>query len=137
MKKLSFLALTVAAILFFSPDASAQQQEPDMDKMISGMLKEYVKIFELDEVQEFLLDSVLYHNYPALIEELNNAKKSGASNEETFTVISDKWMAKTDDALLLLLNDKQKARFEKNGFGREKAKRDKRMAERKKAAEKL
>lgn len=125
--------MTLAALLAFNaPALSAQeQQEPDIDKIISSAIDYFVKYYEdLDDVQIFLIDSTLQANYPAMMEELDNIRKSGASNDETYLSASDKWMDLTDRAFEKIFTEKQWARYMKSNYGKEKRKRDKRIEER-------
>ena len=99
-KTLYLLFLTGALLLFDVSGAFAQEpQEPDIDKIVSNQIENLTKSFKLDDIQVFFVDSILQYNYPAMMEELNKTKRTGASNDETFQAISDKWMAATDEAL--------------------------------------
>ena len=88
------------------------------------------RIFKLDEVQVFFVDSILQNNYKGLQEEVNLTRKSGASNTETYQIISDKWMNRTDEALEKIFTKEQWGHYLKSSYGKEKKKRDKRIADR-------
>lgn len=125
---------TVFAILLFfaaAPAASAQEpQEPDVDKIISVQLETLTRLFKLDDVQVFFIDSILQHNYPAMIDEINETRKTGANNDETYQTISDKWMEATDNAFERVFNEDQWVKYMKSTYGKEKKRREKRMKER-------
>ena len=131
MKRLLSLLLPVACLLLASPALHAQEaQEPDMDKIINNQLDNLTRSFKLDEVQVFFVDSILQHNYPAMMAEMEQTRKTGASNSDTFQAISDKWMDATDQAFQRFFTEDQWKRYMKSNFGREKMRRDKRMSER-------
>lgn len=128
-----FLATILAATLLLAaaPAAWAQNpQEPDMDKIINTQLENLTRTFKLDEVQVFFVDSVLQYNFPAMQEEFEQTRKTGASNQETFQIISDKWMDATDNAFQKIFTEEQWQRYLKSSYGKEKKRRDKRMEER-------
>lgn len=124
--------LLVLATLFATGSAAFAQepQEPDIDKIVSGLVENLTRSFKLDEVQVFFVDSILQHNYPAMMEELNQLKKTGASNEDTYQAISDKWMAASDVAFEKVFTEDQWSKYLKSIYGKEKKRRDKRMQER-------
>lgn len=101
-----------------------------MDKIINTQLENLTRTFKLDEVQVFFVDSVLQYNFPAMTEEFEQTRKTGASNQETFQLISDKWMAATDDAFQKIFTEEQWQKYLKSSYGKEKKRRDKRMQER-------
>ena len=88
-----FQSAILAAVLLFAavPCTWAQQpQEPDMDQIINSQLENLTRSFKLDEVQVFFVDSVLQHNFPAMTQEFEDTRRTGASNQETYQIISDK-----------------------------------------------
>ena len=126
-----FLTLLTAAFLLIPSLALAQDpQEPDIDKIIENQLDNLTRSFHLDDVQVFYVDSILQYNYPAMMAEYADTRKTGASNSETYQVISDKWMDATDRALEKVFTDEQCKKYLKSAYGKEKKRRDKRIAER-------
>ena len=129
-----FLLPTLLSLVLFLaavPGAFAQeQQEPDIDKLVNTQVENLTKNFKLDEVQVFYVDSILQHNYPAMMEEINQTRKTGASNDETYQALSDKWMAATDEALEKVFTEEQWQKYLKSVYGKEKKRRDKRMQDR-------
>ena len=129
-----FLPAILAAILLLAaaPCTLAQnnQEPPDMDEIISKQVENLTRSFKLDEVQEFFVDSVLQHNFPAMNAEFEETRKTGASNQDTYQAISDKWMAATDDALEKIFTEEQWQKYLKSTYGKEKKRRDKRIQER-------
>lgn len=134
-KSLYLLFLTGALFFFHVPGAFAQEpQEPDIDKIVSTQVENLTKTFKLDEVQVFYVDSILQYNYPAMMDELNKTKRTGASNDETFQSISDKWMAATDEAFEKVFTEEQWQKYLKSTYGKEKKRRDKRISDRQPAS---
>lgn len=126
-----FLRLLTAAFLLIPSLALAQDpQEPDIDKIIENQLDNLTRSFHLDDVQVFYVDSILQYNYPAMMAEYADTRKTGASNSETYQVISDKWMDATDRALEKVFTEEQWKKYLKSAYGKEKKRRDKRIAER-------
>ena len=130
-KAFSLFFLAGLLLLAGAPRAFAQEpQEPDIDKIVSNQIENLTKTFKLDEIQIFYVDSILNHNYPAMMDEVNQARKTGASNTETFQIISDKWMAATDEAFEKVFTEQQWQKYLKSTYGKEKKRRDKRISER-------
>ena len=131
MKRLIPFLFAVALLFTAAPCALAQeQQEPDIDQVIQNQLDNLTKMFKLDEVQVFFVDSILNYNYPAMLAEVQEVRKIGASNSDTYQIVSDKWMDATDTALEKVFTKEQWAKYMKSSFGKEKKRRDKRIAER-------
>ena len=131
MKKFFLILIAAALLPVAAPRALAQEpQEPNLDEIINKHIENLTRMFDLDEVQVFVLDSILQFNYSALQEEVKQTRKTGASNQETFQLISDKWMAATDDAFQKIFTEEQWQKYLKSSYGKEKKRRDKRMQER-------
>ena len=131
MKRIITIVLSAALVLAAAPAALAQeQQEPDMETIINKQVENLSRVYALDEVQVFFLDSILHYNYTAMMAEMQEARKVGASNSDTFQGVSDKWMDATDVALEKLFTKEQWAKYMKSSYGKEKKRRDKRIAER-------
>ena len=135
MNRLFPLLLLAATLLLSTPAALAQEpQEPNMDEIIARQLENLTRTFKLDEVQEFYIDSILQYNYNAMYEALNETKKTGASNADTFQAISDEWMQRTDEAFEKFFTEDQWKKYLKSTYGKEKQRREKRMSERRPSA---
>lgn len=131
MNRMFLTLLCAVAFLATAPVLSAQEpQEPDIEKIIATQLDNLTKTFKLDEVQVFFVDSILQYNFHAMNDEFDQTRRTGASNQETYQIISDKWMAATDDAFERFFTPEQWARYMKSSYGKEKIRRDKRMSAR-------
>lgn len=131
MNRLFLLLLFAASLLLSTPAALAQEpQEPDLDKIIATQLDNLTRTFKLDDVQVFFVDSILQYNFHAMNDEFEQTRRTGASNNETFQIISDKWMAATDEAFERFFTEEQWKKYMKSSYGKEKIRRDKRMSDR-------
>lgn len=125
------LISSAAFILLLSLTAVGQEQEaPSAEKFAADHLEFLVRNIGIDEIQAFFADSVYQHNFKGLIDEAEALKKSGMSVTNVYEAVSDKWMDRTDKALEQILTPEQWKKYLKTTFGKEKAKRDKRMAKR-------
>ena len=121
---LTLLALT------FSLQANAQEQEkPDPEQIAQDEIDRLADIYRLDDYQIFILDSILFHNIPAMFQELEQAQKLGAESWRSYQLIQDKWSARTDSAYQLLFTEEQWSRYMKREGKRLKKERDKRLEE--------
>ena len=131
MNRILPIFLFAAALLLAAPAALAQEpQQPNVDEIIAKQLENLTRTFKLDEVQVFYVDSILQYNFRALNDEVEETRKGGASNAETYQAISDKWMDATDQAFELVFTEEQWKKYMKSTYGKEKTRRDKRMSER-------
>ena len=125
------LISTAAVLLLLSFTAIGQEQEaPSAEKFAADHLDFLIRNIEIDEIQAFFADSVYQHNFSGLIDEVEALKKSGISTNNVYESVSDKWMDKTDKALEQILTPAQWKKYLKTSFGKEKGRRDKRMAKR-------
>ena len=106
-----------------SPEEAAKQ----LYESIQHQVDRYTDTYKLDEVQIFYIDSIFVHNYTAMQEELDALNKAKVSNSDLFYRVRDEWDERTYNAVLQLLDDKQRARYIKT-MSHEKKARDKRMA---------
>lgn len=131
MKRIFAIFLVAALSLAALPAALAQEpQEPDMETVINTQIDNLTRAYDLDDVQVFFVDSILHYNFYAMMEEMQEARKIGASNSDTYQVISDKWMDATDAAFEKLFTKEQWTKYLKSSYGKEKKRRDKRIADR-------
>ena len=131
MNRIFQTLLLAATLLLCDPAAQAQEpQQPNMDEIIAKQVDNLTRSFKLDEVQVFFVDSILQYNYNAMNDAFEEAKKTGASNADTYQTISDQWMDATDQAFERLFTEEQWKKYMKSAYGKEKQRRDKRMSER-------
>lgn len=121
MNKISFKILAASFALLLSPSLFAQEQEmPSADEMAIMEVEVLEEELELDAAQIFLADSVLRHNYQALMDEFEKMKSSGMQSTNSYKTVSEKWMQKCKDAFQLFLDEQQYIKYLKHlGEGKE------------------
>ena len=121
MNKISFKILAASVALLLSPALFAQEQEmPSADDMALMEVEVLEEELELDATQIFLADSVLRHNYQALMDEFEKMKSSGMQSTNSYKTVSEKWMQKCKDAFQLFLDEQQYIKYLKHlGEGKE------------------
>lgn len=132
MKKAK-LFLTLFLVLVSAGIAAAQDpnaKQPTPEEMAEAQADKFNTLLDLEYYQVFLIDSVMKHDFKAMMDEMAEVQKSGASNQETFLVVSDKWMDRVDKAFEKIFTPEQWKKYLKSGYGKEKRKRDKRIADR-------
>ena len=111
---------------------SPEQQEKELREMIDKEVEKYTRTLELDFAQEFYIDSILTHDFFAMRAEMMEKSAARVSNTDVYVAIQDKWYEKIYQGFRKVLDDEQWAKYLKNGAGREKRARDKRLAKRNK-----
>lgn len=136
MKYKAIKIFGIAAMLLLPFQTGAQQPQGDeeaikqMREAINQTVENYEKILELEDWQSFYVDSILTHDYDALRVELKNLQVAKMSNADVYQQVQDKWAEQIYVALQKVLDEKQWAKYLKNGAAREKKARDKRAAKR-------
>lgn len=130
MKRIVFV-LSAAAVLLSPVTVSAQD---DGNKTLRDMAEEtadaLARQLNLDDAQIYRVDSTLMHDYTQMTVELEQLKRSKASNSELYIRVSDKWACTIDSTFQKLFTPEQWKKYMKTDFGREKRARDKRIAKR-------
>jgi len=112
-----FLCLSYASF------AQPQSEEEQLQQMIDSQFESFNRNYDLDDIQLFFLDSILRNNYTQLFRELQDLKKTGASNDESYKKINTKWQDITNEALKeKVFTPEQWAKYEKLIRGRDKKK---------------
>lgn len=130
-------ALLTLACLFCCFGLSAQQQEltpEQQEKKMRESIEKYIEDLEraldLDPGQVFYLDSIMFHNYEEMTNEMNVLNSNKVENADLYIRVRDKWDEKSYQAIRKILNDEQWGKYLKRGAGRAKKARDKREAKR-------
>ena len=108
----------------------AEEEIKQMREAINQTVENYERILELEDWQSFYVDSILTHDYDALRVELKSLQAAKMSNADVYQQVQDKWAEQIYVALQKVLDEKQWAKYLKNGAAREKKARDKRAAKR-------
>ncbi len=126
----------IAALLLLPMLSGAQQPQSEeeavkqMREAIDLSVENYEKVLGLEDWQTFYVDSILTHDYDALRLELKGLQVAKMSNADVYQQVQDKWAEQIYVAMQKVLDDKQWAKYLKNGAAREKKARDKRAAKR-------
>ena len=108
---------------------SPRGQEPvNYDEIIEKQVNDLSDRYRLDEYQTFKLDTLLQHYIPIYNEEVRRVKASGASQYSSYQMVVDKWGDFLDSEYQKIFTPKQWESYMKSYAGKEKKKRDKRMA---------
>jgi len=122
--------------LSISIGAMAQETPQDKDKMlrenIDKTLERYEKTLELEYWQVFYMDSILTHDYSAMMAELEEKSKAKVENSTIYQKVQDKWNEQIYNSIHKILNEEQWNKYLKQGAAREKKARDKREEKRNK-----
>ena len=108
----------------------AEEEIKQMREAIDQTVENYERILELEDWQSFYVDSILTHDYDALRVELKSLQAAKMSNADVYQQVQDKWAEQIYVALQKVLDEKQWAKYLKNGAAREKKARDKLAAKR-------
>ena len=121
-------------LLPFLAGAQQPQSEEEAAKQLRESIEQsvanYEKMLGLEDWQTFYVDSILTHDYDALRLELKGLQVAKMSNAGVYQQVQDKWAEQIYVAMQKVLDDKQWAKYLKNGAAREKKARDKRAAKR-------
>ena len=131
MKSYMSTAVAVMAIfLFFSVEETfAQTQEPlDLNVLAEEEADKYQRLLDLEDWQTFYVDSILKHDYSAMLAEYEQYQKAKVSNSSIYIAVQDKWRDKMDAAFRKVFNDEQWAKYLKNGAAKAQKGREKRKA---------
>lgn len=127
--------LTVSALLFclFCSVCAAQQQGQQkpltQDEMIVKQVEDMVDRYDLDDYQAFRIDTLLQHYIPIYNEEIQRVKASGASQYQSYQRVVDYWGDFFDSQYQQIFTEGQWKSYLNSAAGREKKKRDKRLAQ--------
>ena len=125
----------VVALAFSLPLMAQQQSTQEQEKMlrenIEESLEKYERTLELEYWQVFYMDSILTHDYGAMMAEMEEKSKAKVESSDIYQQIQDKWSEQMYLAIHKILNEQQWEKYLKQGAAREKKARDKRANKRK------
>ncbi len=130
-KYISVVLLFAAAATFTAgaQNSGQSQADPDFEKQIKQQVDYFIETYHLDDIQAFRLDTLLQHYLPIYTEEVDKLKASGISMMESFQPMLDRWADFFDRSYEKIFTPEQWKRYLKSAAGKEKKKRDIRMAE--------
>lgn len=133
MFKRIYIALTALLMLLSSPIIQAQNQDDatqkaKMDDLISKQVEDMIDRYKLDDIQAFRIDTLLQHYIPVYNAAIMKVKASGAEQEASYQAVMDYWGDFFDNKYQQIFSEDQWKLYMKSSAGREKKKRDKRLA---------
>lgn len=125
----------IVLALFLALPLSAQQQAPkdpqkQLRESIDQSLEKYERTLELEGWQLFYMDSIMTHDYSAMMAEMEDISKAKVENTDLYMQIQDRWNEKIYNAFRGVLNEEQWNKYLKQGAARDKKARDKRESKR-------
>jgi len=118
--KIKFALAAGAALLYCCIGAIASPQDDDDKKkdpttLASEEAERMAKTYNLDDAQLFYIDSILCHDYAAMIAECEKLSKAKVENYELYGTIQDKWYEQMDNAIKKVMTPEQWAQYLKQG----------------------
>ena len=107
-----------------------EQREKEVREWIDKEVEKYTNMLDLDFAQEFYVDSILTHDYFAMMAEQAEKSKAKVSSTDIYQAVQDKWSERIYMAFRKVLDDDQWAKYLKSGAAKDKKARDKREAKR-------
>ena len=128
--KLKICLFAAISLLFTVLPASAQQQEeqPDIYEQAEMEADRLQRVLDLEDWQLFYVDSTLKHDFPAMMAEYEELRKSKVANTSLYVAVQDKWMEQIDATYRKIFNEEQWAAYLKQGAAKAQKARAKRKA---------
>lgn len=129
--KIHAISLLMAGVfvLAFQDMVSAQEpQQPDVYERAEIEADRLQKLLDLEDWQVFYVDSTLKHDFPAMMAEYDELRKSRVSNQMMYQNVYDKWMEQVDNTYKKIFTESQWAAYLKSGAARAQKAREKRKA---------
>lgn len=125
-------------MLLAAEAANAQPQDDatrqaKMDELVSTQVEDMINRYRLDDIQAFRIDTLLQHYIPVYNDAIQKVRASGAEQEASYQAVVDFWCDFLDNEYQKILTEEQWKLYMKSAAGREKKKRDKRLAAAKEA----
>ena len=134
MKFFATLVLLTLPVCAFSQQQGTdpeQEAEKKLYETVEKTVEHYSTVLDLDDTQIFFVDSILTHDYRAMLAELSDLNKAKVANSDLFYQVQDRWNEQIYNSFRKVLDDGQWAKYLKTGAARDKKNRDKREAKRK------
>lgn len=135
MKRFAIIALLLLPLAAFAQQEDPAEKEKQEKLLLESVDKEVDRLtdlLDLEDWQVFYVDSIMTHDYKAMMGELEDLNKSKVSNVDLFIMAQDKWKEAIYVAFEKVFDEAQWEKYNKNGASKEKKARDKRNAKRNK-----
>ena len=127
MKYFCFALALALSVPLMAQQQSPEDQEKKLRESIETMLEKYEQTLELEYWQVFYLDSIMTHDYGAMMKELESKSKAKVENSDIYIQVQDKWNEQMYNSFRKVLNEEQWNKYLKQGAARDKKSRDKRQ----------
>lgn len=130
MKKTILILLAALTGVFAGAqeNKTPEEREKELYESIQKQVDRLAEQLNLTGGQIFYVDSILTHDYNAMIKELNDMSTARVSNGSLYEAVQDKWAERIYQAFEKLFTQEQWQEYLKSGASREKKLRDKRAA---------
>lgn len=115
-----FIKLLICVAFLFSVQvvkAQEQQQQKSPEEIAQMEVTHWEDLLNLTPAQAFYVDSILYHNYKAMYEEIDKMRAMGMQSPDTYRSVQGKWVEKNVVAMKSVLDEQQYIGYLK-GIGR-------------------
>jgi hypothetical protein len=128
--KFKYFLSAVIFCVFSCLTLSAQQQEegPDIYEQAEMEADRLQRVLDLEDWQLFYVDSTLKHDFPAMMADYEDLRKSKVANTSMYQAVQDKWMDQIDATYKKIFTEEQWAAYLKQGAGKAQKARAKRKA---------
>lgn len=130
MKKTILILLAALTGVFAGAqeNKTPEEREKELYESIQKQVDRLAEQLNLTGGQIFYVDSILTHDYNAMVKELNDMSTARVSNGSLYEAVQDKWAERIYQAFEKLFTQEQWQEYLKSGASREKKLRDKRAA---------
>lgn len=130
MKKTILILLAALTGVFAGAqeNKTPEEREKELYESIQKQVDRLAEQLNLTGGQIFYVDSILTHDYNAMVKELNDMSTARVSNGSLYEAVQDKWAERIYHAFEKLFTQEQWQEYLKSGASREKKLRDKRAA---------
>ncbi len=132
MKYFWIVLSLVFSLPVFAQENAPQDRDKTLRENIDKTIEKYEKTLELEYWQVFYLDSILTHDFGAMVAEMEEKSKAKVENTDIYQQVQDKWSEQMYNSIKKILNEDQWSKYLKQGAAREKKARDKRESKRQK-----
>ena len=125
------VAASVFMLMAACAEAFAQQQQqeaPDIFEQAEMEADRLQRVLDLEDWQVFYVDSTLKHDFPAMMAEYEQLRRSKVANTSLYQDVRDKWLDQIDATYKRIFTEAQWAAYLKQGAGKAQKARAKRKA---------
>ena len=122
------LFLCIGSTFCFAQQENEPKKEMNYDEAAAKQVEEFIDRYKLDDIQAFRIDTLLQHYVPIYNEDLKRVRAAGASQIQSYQRVVDFWGDFLDSQYQAIFTEEQWKLYMKSSAGKEKKKRDKRLA---------